>query len=129
MYEYVSYNMISSMYFRVFSLIKYSYTIKRYLNCVLTKFHTFWWQGMEIPKHMYSFLLDFAISIENLLNDYRLTFSSFPRPLSIFSVGIGIIRVRDGQNPIFSARPVVHFSGPARNKNFYFRPVWARENF
>ena len=28
----------------------------------------------------------------------------------------------------FSARPVVHFSGPARNKIFYFRPVWASEN-
>ena len=28
----------------------------------------------------------------------------------------------------FWARPVVHFSGPARNKNFYFRPVWASKN-
>ena len=28
----------------------------------------------------------------------------------------------------FSARPVVHFSGPARNTIFYFRPVWASEN-
>ena len=28
----------------------------------------------------------------------------------------------------FSARPVVHFSGPARNKFFYFRPVSAIEN-
>ena len=26
----------------------------------------------------------------------------------------------------FWARSVVHFSGPARNKIFYFRPVWAR---
>ena len=30
----------------------------------------------------------------------------------------------------FWARPVVHFfqPGPARNKIFYFRPVWASEN-
>ena len=26
-------------------------------------------------------------------------------------------------------RPVVHFSGPARNKNFYYRPVWARKKY
>ena len=29
---------------------------------------------------------------------------------------------------ILSAQPVVHFSGPARNIIFYFRPVWASEN-
>ena len=31
------------------------------------------------------------------------------------------VRSRDGKTP--------KFLGPARNKNFYFRPVWARENF
>ena len=37
---------------------------------------------------------------------------------------------RDVKTPKFfgPARPVAHFSGPARNKIFYFRPVWASEN-
>ena len=40
------------------------------------------------------------------------------------------ICIRDVKTPKFfcPARPVVHFSGPARNTIFYFRPVWASEN-
>ena len=50
---------------------------------------------------------------------------------NIIQPEIGNIRVIELEmlKPLnFSARPVVHFSGPARNKIFYFRPVWAREN-
>ena len=39
-----------------------------------------------------------------------------------------ILCSRDVKTPKFfgPARPVVHFSGPARNTIFNFRPVWAR---
>ena len=39
-----------------------------------------------------------------------------------------ILAMRNDKPLNYSARPVFYFSGPARNKIFYFRPVWAREN-
>ena len=45
-----------------------------------------------------------------------------------YSEAYGTIHTRVVKTPKFfgPARPVAHFSGPARNKIFYFRPVWAR---
>ena len=57
-------------------------------------------------------------------------FNKYDIVIGIASAKYFIVLTRDGKTPNFygPARPVVYFSGPARNNLFYFRPVWAREN-